>query len=145
MKRTELQEFANIVYNANHRQQVSTRVYHCNAEIIDYSSFVPYSLLKSYNTIVGIYSKNTGTLYIFDYYSATTYQHIYKASKLLNADRITWLYKKSDNIIETGLNCFTNTFKLTSKQWETQYDNDFSDYIENKAFHEYYNILALNK
>ena len=55
----------------------ATRLYHCKAEIID-SMFSRWILLKSYSTLAAGYDRITGTLYVFDYYSHTTCQHVAK-------------------------------------------------------------------
>lgn len=96
----------------------------CNAKIFYYNG-ENIAILLSYNTIVGIYRADIGTLFVFDRYSTTTYQHIYKAAKLLDASWITWLYKRSDRVIETGLAYYTVIRKLTRKEFEIVEANDF--------------------
>ena len=60
----------------------SVRLYYCKAEIClcDYSEFFKCSpiLLRSYATFVAVYIPNTDRLFVFDYYSNTTSQHIAK-------------------------------------------------------------------
>lgn len=73
-------------------------------------------LLKSYDTIVAIYNPSVGTLYVFDYYSATTTSHIWKFARKSGAARITWLYRRHDNVIETVLAEHDITWRLSSAQ-----------------------------
>ena len=57
----------------SHAQQL----YSCKAWIInpDNSDFI---ILQSYSTIVAAFQRSTGILWVFDYYSNTTVQHIAK-------------------------------------------------------------------
>lgn len=59
------------------------RLRYCTAWIIkpDFSDFL---ILQSYSTIVAAYQISTGILWVFDFYSSTTAQHIAKFR--------TWLY-----------------------------------------------------
>lgn len=54
-----------------------SRLNYCKAWIIkpDFSDFL---ILQSYSTIVAAYQFSTGILWVFDYYSATTAQHVAK-------------------------------------------------------------------
>lgn len=58
----------------------SVRLYYCKAEIClcDYSEFFKCRpiLLRSYSTFVAVYIPTTDRLFVFDYYSNTTSQHI---------------------------------------------------------------------
>lgn len=53
------------------------RLYNCKALILhpDFSDFL---ILQSYSTIVAAYQYTTGILWVFDFYSNTTAQHIAK-------------------------------------------------------------------
>ena len=66
----------------------SVRLYHCKAEIClcNYSGFFKCCpiLLRSYNTFVAVFIPLTDHLFVFDYYSNTTTQHIAKFRKFLN-------------------------------------------------------------
>lgn len=66
----------------------SVRLYHCKAEIClcNYSEFFRCCpiLLRSYSTFVAVYIPLTDRLFVFDYYSNTTTQHIAKFRKFLN-------------------------------------------------------------
>ncbi len=131
MTRTELMNFANRVNLPQARRE--ERINSCKAWIVKWD-FTDFALIKSYSTIVGIFSYITGTLYVFDRYSVTTSQHIIKATKLLPVDRITYLYRRADRIIEKGISEYSNTFRLSSSEYKKCSINDFVTYIENKAF-----------
>lgn len=134
MTRTELMNFANRA-NLAHLpcERREERIFSCKAWIVKWD-FTNFALIKSYSTIVGIFSYSTGTLYVFDRYSVTTSQHIIKAAKLLPADRITYLYRRSDRVIEKGISEYSNTFRLSASEYKKSAINDFVTYIENKAF-----------
>lgn len=55
----------------------SIRLYHCTAWRIS-SNYSKWILLQSYKTIAAAYDKTTDILYVFDYYSRTTCQHVAK-------------------------------------------------------------------
>lgn len=84
-----------------------------NAKLIHYDA-KSVDILISYVSPVAIFSRRTGTLYCFNTYSNTTVKHLYKAAKLLKASRLTWLCKRSDNVIETYVDG-RNSFK--AKKW----------------------------
>lgn len=54
-----------------------------------------YFILRSYNTLVAVYSCMTDIVYVFDYYSSTTCQHVSKFTKLMRADKRINLYADS--------------------------------------------------
>ena len=53
------------------------QLYSCNAWIFDISNS-EFVLLQRYDTIVAAYQRSTGILWVFDFYSYTTVQHIVK-------------------------------------------------------------------
>ena len=101
-----------------------------NANIYHYPKY-DCDLIKSYASLVAIFSKRTGSLYCFGTYSNTTIKHIYKAGKILKASRIVWLCKRTDHAIETYID---GRIPFKAKSWEL--DNlvkfDWSMEIENK-------------
>ena len=110
----------------------SFKLYSCKASfrlMVSYTS-KEWFVLKSYNTDVAIFSPDTSTLYVFDNYSATTYQHIYKFARRMNAMRITWLFRRYDSCIETAISYGANTFKLTKNEFDELEKMDFAPYIE---------------
>lgn len=135
MTRKELIELANREYERRNAKftPIIKRVNTCQAWVITWD-FCDFAVIKSYKTIVGIYSKPTATLFVFDYYSSTTQQHLRKAAKLLKADRVTFLYERTDNIVELSLSSCANTHKLSSKEMEQVKNLDFSTYICEKPF-----------
>lgn len=125
MTRINLIDFAYDLYNRKYGSPTNERkVNYCKTKIIDYNGG-KISLLVSYTTIVGIYREDIGSLYIFDYFSSTTYKHIYKAAELLKVDRIFWLYKRSDNIVESGITPYSNTYRYTNNEFKILEANDF--------------------
>lgn len=99
MNRTELKEYAEKLYkNLEYgRAQYNKVTEHSE---IYFFPFLKCDILRSYNSVVGIYSRTTGAFYAFGTYSNTTVKHIYKAAKMLNAIRITWLCVRSDRRVE---------------------------------------------
>ena len=67
-----------------------SQLYSCKAWIIhpDFSDFI---ILKSYSTIVAAYQFSTGILWVFDFYSNTTSQHIAKFRNWIRYEyRLPW-------------------------------------------------------
>lgn len=135
MTRTELMIYAQQTYDkalATHKYNRHERLNTCQAHYVDVGNSV---ILKSYNTIVAIFNKVVGSLYVFDYYSATTQQHISKFAKMLDWDRISYLYKRSDSVIEKRYNFLDGTYdylKPFKKSWENLVKYDFSMVITNR-------------
>ena len=130
MTRTELKKYAEKLYESvcfGGAEYIKVTV---NSEIYFFPD-LNCGVLRSYNSIVGIYSCITGTFYAFGIYSNTTVKHIYKAAKLLKASRLAWLCVRSDYAIETYIDG-RNPFK--GRKWEI--DNlikfDWSMEIETK-------------
>lgn len=131
MTRRELIRMAHRIWNNNwfdnrHETAVTAKstLYHYNAYGVD--------LLRSYDTLVGIYKRDTAALYVFGTYNHTTVKHIYKAAKMLNAIRITWLYPRRDRIVETVLYDLKNPFRVTSKELQLLCDCDWKPEIPTK-------------
>lgn len=76
---TTRKELADAVIDAYNKNPtgLAERLYFCKAWIInpDNSDFI---ILQSYSTIVAAFQCSTGILWVFDYYSNTTAQHIAK-------------------------------------------------------------------
>ena len=129
MTKTELVRKSNFLFRS--RSETSSEgIGKCQAVIFHYDQ-CEEDLIRSYYTIVGIYNRRTATLFVFDYYSKTTIQHIYKAAKILNPMRITWLYRRSDGIIELALSPSANTFKYTKREHSLIEANDYIGFIGN--------------
>ena len=129
MTRTQLVKRSNFLFKFKTATNV-TRIGKCQALIFHYDQ-CDEDLILSYKTIVGIYNRRTATLFVFDYYSRTTIQHIYKAAKILNPMRITWLYRRSDGIIELAVSPHANTYKYTKREYSIIKANDFITFIGN--------------
>lgn len=133
MTRTELMIYARQEYDkaiANHTYKVYSQLNYCQAQYVDTGSSV---ILKSYNTIVAIYNKYVGTLYVFDYFSNTSQKHISKFAELLAWDRITYLYMRSDKVLEKSRYCNkTDTYKPITGEWTNLFKHDFSMVITNR-------------
>lgn len=85
-----------------------------NADIYHYPEY-DCDLIRSYSTIVAIFSRRTGSLYCFDTFSNTTVKHLYKAAKIMRASRLVWLCERRDHAIETYIDG-RNPFK--GRRWE---------------------------
>lgn len=135
MTRTALMIYAQQLYDVSLTKNTFKRyerLNNCQAHILETENAM---LLKSYSAIVAIYNKKNGSLYVFGFYSNTTQQHIRKFSELLDWDRIVYLYKRSDNVLEkTGdyINKSFGVFKPTKYEWENLIKFDFSMEITNK-------------
>lgn len=129
MTKTELIKKSNFLYEFI-SETSSERIGKCQAFILHYDQ-CEEDLIKSYNTIIGIYNRRTATLFVFNYYSNTTIQHIYKAVKILNPMRITWLYRRSDGIIEMSLSPYANTFRYKKREHSLIEANDYIGFIGN--------------
>ena len=71
-----------------------SRLNYCKAWIIkpDFSDFL---ILQSYSTIVAAYQFSSGILWVFDFYSHTTAQHIAKFQNWIRYDsRTGWDYPR---------------------------------------------------
>ena len=106
------------------------RIGKCKATIFHYDQ-CEEDLIMSYSTIVGIYNRRTATLFAFGYYSATTIQHIYRAAIILKPMRITWLYRRSDGILELALSPYAMTCKYTKREYSIIESHDFIGFIGN--------------
>lgn len=134
MTRNELKIYAKQTYDkalSTHKFNRYERLNTCQAHYLDVGNSV---ILKSYNTIVAIFNKTVGSLYVFDYYSATTQQHISKFANMLDWDRIVYLYKRSDGILEKRVNSLGRVegFKPPKFAWEALVKYDFSMEITNR-------------
>lgn len=72
-------EIESAVFDAYNKTPISLveRLYSCKARVYmpDNSDFI---ILKSYLTIVAAFQRTTGILWVFDFYSNTTAQHVAK-------------------------------------------------------------------
>lgn len=132
MTRDDLIEYAGIYVHNSKLPFYKEQVYGCKCWLLK-KDFTSTIVVQSYNTLAGVYSKETGTLYLFDYYSNTTNKQFRKVAELVHADRIVYLYKRPDKAIEYDCNT-GKLWKLSDADWNKLLECDFSSYIENKAF-----------
>lgn len=128
MTRNELKIYAQQTYDkalSTHKFNKYERLNTCQAHYVDVGNSV---ILKSYSDIVAIFNKTVGTLYVFTYYSVTTAQHIAKFANMLEWDRIAYLYKRSDGVLEKSRDVLGSIryFKPSKNEWSNLYDYDFS-------------------
>ena len=98
-----------------------SRLYYCTAWIIkpDFSDFL---ILQSYSTIVAAYQFSTDILWVFDYYSATTAQHVAKFCKWLQNEYNTgWNYPRKVNLY--------NNSRTGKRAARKNLDDDFASVI----------------
>lgn len=89
-------------------------------------------ILTSYNTRVAVLDLDNKVFYVLDYYSATTYQHIYKFIDLFKNDikTVVWLYERSDRVITSTMqNGYLHHNKISKKEFKQIQVKDFEDYI----------------
>ena len=128
MTRTELKEYAEKLYESGcfGRAQFNKVTEHSE---IYFFPCLKCDILRSYKSIVGIYSHTTGTFYSFGTYSNTTVKHIYKAAKMLDAIRITWLCVRSDRRIEQYVDG-SGYFKVNNLELDNLIKYDWTMEIE---------------
>ena len=97
------------------------RLYYCKAWIIkpDFSDFL---ILQSYSTIVAVYQFSTGILWVFDFYSNTTAQHVAKFQNWIRYKYNTgWAYPKIVRLY--------NDSKTGKRAARKNLDDDFASVI----------------
>ena len=95
----------------------------CSASITNvHTAIGNCEVLKSYNTIVAVYVYSTDTLYVYDFYSRTTCQHVYKFEDFMSAGKVVYLYKRTDRVIFRGV----TTDKLNAKEFRAVEAIDFA-------------------
>ena len=122
MTRTELKSKANMLMLGTYWPM--ERVNKCKCWVI-WAPDESLAIIQSYATAVAIYSAKSKRLYVFDYYSNTTQQHIRKAAKILYALEIRYLYRRSDKIVllSTAYNGF-GVYKPSNFEYILEHDWD---------------------
>ena len=118
--RRELTDAVVSQYNRAVKGQVD-QLYSCKAWIIkpDFSDFL---ILRSYSTIVAAYQFSTNILWVFDYYSATTAQHV---SKFRN-----WIrYKYNTGLDYPVIVRLYNDSRTGKRAAQKNLDDDFASVI----------------
>ena len=98
-----------------------SQLYSCKAWILhpDFSDFL---ILKSYSTIVAAYQFSNGILWVFDFYSHTTAQHVAKFRNYIRYKYITgWNYPRKVNLY--------NDSKTGKRAARKNLDDDFASVI----------------
>ena len=118
MTRTDIIESATFMLD-NYSDVKTIRLYYCKAWITQ-SKYSRWILLQRYKTIVAAYDKNTEILYVFDYYSATTSQHIAKFQK--------WLLREMNPRPVKRVNLY-NDSRTGKRAAQKNIDDDFASVI----------------
>ena len=118
--RKELSDVVISEYNRTVKGQIE-RLYNCKAWVYmpDNSDFI---ILRSYSTIVAAFQRTTGILWVFDYYSTTTAQHVAKFR--------TWLYYefKTGMSLPHKVNLY-NDSRTGKRAAHKNLDDDFASVI----------------
>ncbi len=107
-------------YNRAVKGQVE-QLYYCKAWVFmpDNSDFL---ILKSYSTIVAAFQYSTGILWVFDFYSNTTSQHIAKFHNWIRYKyRLAWTQPRKVNLY--------NDSKTGKRAARKNLDDDFASVI----------------
>ena len=98
------------------------RLYYCTAWIIK-PDFFDFMILQSYSTIVAAYQYSTAILWVFDFYSHTTSQHIAKFRNYIKYNyNIGWNCPKTVNLY--------NDSRTGKRAARKNLDDDFASVIE---------------
>lgn len=77
-----------------HPGSYRSQLYNCKAWIL-HPGFSDFLILQSYSTIVAAYQYSTGILWVFDFYSNTTAQHVAKFRNWVRYEyRTGWDYPR---------------------------------------------------
>lgn len=118
MTRNELIKSATFMF-INYPDIKLTRLYHCTAWVMQ-SNYSKWILLQSYNTFAAAYDKNTEILYVFNYYSSTTSQHVAKFYR--------WLLKEMNPRPVKRVNLY-NDSRTGKRAAQKNDDDDFASVI----------------
>ena len=116
-------EIESAVFDAYNKTPISLaeRLYSCKAWVFDPSNY-DFVILQSYSTIVAAFQRSTGILWVFDFYSHTTAQHISKFSTWI---RYTY---KTGRIYPRKVNLY-NDSKTGKRAAHKNLDDDFASVI----------------
>lgn len=128
ISRTRDELISTVNYFLHISKRTSTeQLYNCKAWIIrpDYSDIV---VLQSYSTIVAMYQKSTGILWVFGFYSNTTAQHIAKFRNWIRYEYKTgWNYPRKVNLY--------NDSRTGKRAANKNLDDDFASVIATALNH----------
>lgn len=118
--RKELTEIVTSEYNRAIKGQ-AVQLYNCKAWIFtpDNSDFI---ILQSYTTIVAVFQRSSGILWVFDFYSHTTASHIAKFKNWIRYEfQNGWNYPVIVRLY--------NDSRTGKRAAQKNYDDDFASVI----------------
>lgn len=122
MNFTTRKELAEIVTNECNRavKGQAEQLYFCKAWVFmpDNSDFI---VLKSYTTIVAVFQRSTGILWVFGFYSNTTAQHVAKFRNWIQYNT-GWNYPRTVKLY--------NDSRTGKRATQKNLDDDFASVIE---------------
>ena len=121
MTREQLIKYANMVAEKS-SPMAWKKLRNCKAEYLQYYDIC---ILRSYNTIVAIEDLHYCTVYVFDYYSNTTCQHVRKFCDEMHAYNLVKLYKDSRGYLDEDLDDFRYSYRPNARNWKTIISQDF--------------------
>ena len=119
-------DIMNKVYSAYYSSYPASfkRLYNCKA-IIVHVDYTEWLVLKSCERVVAAYQISTGILWVFDFYSTTTAQHVAKFCKWLRNEYNTgtgWNYQRTVKLY--------NDSKTGKRAAKKNLEDDFASVIE---------------
>ena len=122
MTRSEIVDQVLEAYYSGYPRTHTERLYTCKARIV-YVESSDWLVLQSYATVVAAYQYSTGILWVFNFYSNTTAQHIAKFR--------TWLYYefKTGRSLPHRVNLY-NDSRTSKRAARKNLDDDFASVIE---------------
>lgn len=123
MTRSEIVDDVLAAYYSGYPRTHSERLYTCKASIVHVVDS-DWIVLRSYATPVAAFQRSTSILWVFDFYSHTTAQHIAKFRNLL---RYKYPYKSWDFPRRVNLYNDSRTGKRAARE---NIADDFSAVIE---------------
>ena len=121
MTRSEIVDQVLEAYYSGYPRTHTERLYTCKARIV-YVESSDWLVLQSYATVVAAYQYSTGILWVFNFYSNTTAQHIAKFR--------TWLYYefKTGRSLPHRVNLY-NDSRTGKRAAQKNLDDDFASVI----------------
>lgn len=121
MTRSEIVDQVLEAYYSGYPRTHTERLYACKARIV-YVESSDWLVLQSYASVVAAYQYSTGILWVFNFYSNTTSQHIAKFR--------TWLYYefKTGRSLPRKVNLY-NDSKTGKRAAQKNLDDDFASVI----------------
>ena len=121
MRKTDFTQEMHNQWNAT--REKPTRINHNHAWYRESKDLI---VLQSYNTLVAALHKRTNTLVVLDRYSITTQMHVYAFSERVKPTRILYCYRRSDGLLEKGIETYANDIKATLELFNEHAALDFT-------------------